>query len=118
MLLDKKHGVDEIKEYKIIEDTVSGLSVYVGENPVSTVNVWHGIVSSIARYRGESDTDKEKHPPAFFYNKDFDSGLEWGCFGIIEWTPNKANTEPEGLKGDIIPILFLLSRMGRFPLNL
>lgn len=118
LLLDKKHGVDEIKEYKIIEDAVFGLSVYVGENPVSTVKVWHGIVSSIARYRGESNTDEEKYPPTFFYNKDFDSGLEWGCFGIIEWAPNKSNIEPEGLNGDIIPILFLLSRMGRFPLNL
>lgn len=118
LLLDKLHGVDIVKQYKIEENLVGGLYVYINENPVSTVLVWHGIVSSIARFRKESDSESEKHPPAVFNDIDTASGLQWGLFGILEWTPNALNTDPAGVEGDIIPILFFLSRTGHLPLRL
>ena len=120
LLLDKLHGVDVIKQYKIKENIVGGLYVNIDENPVSTVKVWHGIVSSIARFRKESDSEKEKHPPTYFSDIDVSSGLQWGSFGIMEWSPNALNTDPApaGVEGDIIPILFFLSRTGHLPLRL
>lgn len=119
LLLDKLHGVDIIKQYKIEENPIAGLCVYIDENPVSTVLVWRGITSSIARFRSESDSERDKkHPPASFYDIDTASGLQWGSFGILEWTPNALNTDPAGVEGDIIPILLFLSRTGHLPLRL
>lgn len=118
LLLDKLHGIDIIKQYKIEENLVGGLYVYINENPVSTVLVWHGIVSSIARFSKESDSESKKNLPGFFSDIDVASGLQWGSFGILEWAPNALNTDPAGVEGDIIPILFFLSRTGHLPLRL
>lgn len=116
LLLDKADGVDEIKEYDL-QTSLTGLFVHIDTNPVQYVKVWRGITSSIAGYMMEIDTDSEHYPPSNFAdNIDLRGGLEWGSFGILEWTPNAANYDTSG-EPDIIPILFLLSRIGKFPLN-
>lgn len=114
LLLDKAAGVDEIKEYDLQTSLYDSLFVHIDTNPVQYVKVWRGITCSIARYMKEIDTDSEHYPPSDF--SDIDDGLQWGSFGILEWTPNAANYDTSG-EPDIIPILFLLSRIGKFPLN-
>lgn len=116
LLLDKAAGVDEIKEYDLQTSSSGSLFVHIENNPVQYVKVWRGITCSIARYMMETDTDSEHYPPANFYDIDERGGLQWGSFGILEWTPNVANYDTSG-EPDIIPILFLLSRLGKFPLN-
>lgn len=115
LLLDKAAGVDEIKEYDLQTSSFDSLFVHIDTNPVQYVKVWRGITCSIARYMKEIDTDSEHYPPSDFSDIDLD-GLRWGSFGILEWTPNAANYDTSG-EPDIIPILFLLSRIGKFPLN-
>lgn len=116
LLLDKAAGIDEIKEYDLQTSSSGSLFVHIDTNPVQYVKVWHGITCSIARYMMEIDTDSEHYPPADFSDVGDSGGLEWGSFGILEWTPNSANYDTSG-EPDIIPILFLLSRIGKFPLN-
>ena len=116
LLLDKAAGVDEIKEYDLQTSSSGSLFVHIDTNPVQYVKVWRGITSSIARYMMEIDTDSEHYPPSDFPDIDERSGLQWGSFGILEWTPNSANYDTSG-EPDIIPILFLLSHIGKFPLN-
>lgn len=118
LLLDKAAGVDEIKEYDLQTSTSSSgsLFVHIDTNPVQYVKVWRGIICSIARYMMEIDTDSEHYPPSDFSDISLRGGLQWGSFGILEWTPNSANYDTSG-EPDIIPILFLLSHIGKFPLN-
>ena len=116
LLLDKAAGVDEIKEYDLQTSLSGSLFVHIDTNPVQYVKVWRGITCSIARYMMEIDTDSEHYPPSDFSDIDQRVGLQWGSFGILEWTPNAANYDTSG-EPDIIPILFLLSRIGKFPLN-
>lgn len=116
LLLDKAAGVDEIKEYDLQTSSYGSLFVHIDTNPVQYVKVWRGITCSIARYMMEIDTDSEHYPPSDFSDIDLRGGLQWGSFGILEWTPNSANYDTSG-EPDIIPILFLLSRIGKFPLN-
>lgn len=116
LLLDKAGGVDEIKEYDLQTTSFGSLFVHIDTNPVQYVKVWRGITCSIARYMMEIDADSEHYPPADFSNIDARCGLQWGSFGMLEWTPNAANYDTSG-EPDIIPILFLLSRIGKFPLN-
>lgn len=116
LLLDKAAGVDEIQEYDLQTTSFDLLFVHIDINPVQYVKVWRGITCSIARYMMEIDTDSEHYPPADFSDIDDRGGLQWGSFGILEWTPNSANYDTSG-EPDIIPILFLLSRIGKFPLN-
>lgn len=116
LLLDKAAGVDEIREYDLQTNSYDSLFVHIDTNPVQYVKVWHGIICSIARYMKEIDTDSEHYPPSDFSDIDLYNGLQWGSFGILEWTPNAANYDTSG-EPDIIPILFLLSRIGKFPLN-
>ena len=116
LLLDKAAGVDEIKAYDLQTSSFDSLFVHIDTNPVQYVKVWRGITCSIARYLMEIDTDSEHYPPADFSDIDLSGGLQWGSFGILEWTPNAANYDTSG-EPDIIPILFLLSRIGKFPLN-
>lgn len=116
LLLDKAAGIDEIKEYDLQTNSYGSLFVHIDTNPVQYVKVWHGITCSIARYMMEIDTDREHYPPSNFSDIDLRGGLQWGSFGILEWTPNAANYDTSG-EPDIIPILFLLSRTGKFPLN-
>lgn len=116
LLLDKAAGIDEIKEYDLQTSSSGSLFVHIDTNPVQYVKVWHGITCSIARYMMEIDTDSEHYPPSDFSDIDDRGGLQWGSFGILEWTPNAANYDTSG-EPDIIPILFLLSRVGKFPLN-
>lgn len=116
LLLDKAAGVDEIKEYDVQTSIVGSLFVHIDTNPVQYVKVWRGITCSIARYLMEIDTDSEHYPPSDFSDINIDGGLQWGSFGILEWTPNAANYDTSG-EPDIIPILFMLSRIGKFPLN-
>lgn len=116
LLLDKAAGVDEIKEYDLQTNSYDSLFVHIDTNPVQYVKVWRGITCSIARYMMEIDTDSEHYPPSDFSDIDLRGGLQWGSFGILEWTPNAANYDTSG-EPDIIPILFLLSHIGKFPLN-
>lgn len=116
LLLDKAAGVDEIKEYDLQTSLSGSLFVHIDTNPVQYVKVWRGITCSIARYMMETDTDGEHYPPDNFYDIDERGGLQWGYFGMLEWTPNAANYDTSG-DPDIIPILFLLSRLGKFPLK-
>ena len=116
LLLDKAAGVDEIKEYDLQTSLSGSLFVHIDTNPVQYVKVWRGITCSIARYMMEIDTDSEHYPPSDFSDIDLRGGLQWGSFGILEWTPNAANYDTSG-EPDIIPILFLLSRIGKSPLN-
>lgn len=116
LLLDKAAGVDEIQEYDLQTTGSGSLYVHIDTNPVQNVKVWRGITCSIARYMMEIDTDSEHYPPADFSDIDNLCGLEFGSFGMLEWTPNAANYDTSG-EPDIIPILFLLSRIGKFPLN-
>lgn len=116
LLLDKAAGVDEIKEYDLQTSSFGSLFVHIDTNPVQYVKVWRGITCSIARYMMEIDTDSEHYPPSDFYDIDLRGGLQWGSFGILEWTPNAANYDTTG-EPDIIPILVLLSHIGKFPLN-
>lgn len=116
LLLDKADGVDEIKEYDLQTTSFDSLFVHIDTNPVQHVKVWHGITCSIARYAMEIDTDSEHYPPSNFSDIDGFNGLQGGSFGILEWAPNAANYDTSG-EPDIIPILFLLSRIGKFPLN-
>lgn len=116
LLLDKAAGVDEIKEYDLQTSLSGSLFVHIDTNPVQYVKVWRGITCSIARYMMEIDTDSEHYPPSDFSDIDLRGGLQWGSFGILEWTPNSANYDTSG-EPDIIPILFLLSHIGKFPLN-
>lgn len=116
LLLDKAAGVDEIKEYDLQTSLSGSLFVHIDTNPVQYVKVWRGITCSIARYMREVDTDSEHYPPSDFSDIDLGDGLQWGSFGILEWTPNAANYDTSG-EPDIIPILFLLSHIGKFPLN-
>lgn len=116
LLLDKAAGVDEIKEYDLQTNLSGSLFVHIDTNPVQYVKVWRGITCSIARYMMEIDTDSEHYPPSDFPDIDLRGGLQWGSFGILEWTPNAANYDTSG-EPDIIPIMFLLSRIGKFPLN-
>lgn len=116
LLLDKAAGVDEIKEYDLQTYSYGSLFVHIDTNPVQYVKVWHGITCSIARYMEEIDTDSKHYPPSDFSDIDLRGGLQWGSFGILEWAPNAANYDTSG-EPDIIPILFLLSRTGKFPLN-
>lgn len=116
LLLDKAAGVDEIKEYDLQTSSSGSLFVHIDTNPVQYVKVWRGITCSIARYMMEIDTDSEHYPPADFSDIDGSCGLQWGSFGILEWAPNAANYDTSG-EPDIIPILFLLSRIGKLPLN-
>lgn len=116
LLLDKAAGVDEIKEYDLQTSLSGSLFVHIDTNPVQYVKVWRGITCSIARYMMEIDTDSEHYPPSDFPDIDLRGGLQWGSFGILEWTPNAANYDTSG-EPDIIPILFLLSHIGKFPLN-
>lgn len=116
LLLDKAAGVDEIKEYNLQTSLSGSLFVHIDTNPVQYVKVWRGITCSIARYMKEIDTDSEHYPPSDFSNIELRGGLQMGSFGILEWTPNAANYDTSG-EPDIIPILFLLSRIGKFPLN-
>lgn len=116
LLLDKAAGVDEIREYDLHTNSIGSLFVHIDTNPVQYVKVWRGITCSIARYMKEIDTDSEHYPPSDFYDIEQYFGLQWGSFGILEWTPNAANYDTSG-EPDIIPILFLLSRIGKFPLN-
>lgn len=116
LLLDKAAGVDEIKEYDLQTSSYGSLFVHIDTNPVQYVKVWRGITCSIARYMKEIDTDSEHYPPSDFSNINLFGGLQWGSFGILEWTPNAANYDTSG-EPDIIPILFLLSHIGKFPLN-
>ena len=116
LLLDKAAGVDEIKEYDLQTSSSGSLFVHIDTNPVQYVKVWRGITCSIARYMKEIDTDSEHYPPSDFSNINLFGGLQWGSFGILEWTPNAANYDTSG-EPDIIPILFLLSHIGKFPLN-
>lgn len=116
LLLDKAAGVDEIKEYDLQTSLSGSLFVHIDTNPVQYVKVWRGITCSIARYMMEIDTDSEHYPPSDFSDIDLRGGLQWGSFGILEWTPNAANYDTSG-EPDIIPILFMLCRIGRFPLN-
>ena len=116
LLLDKAAGVDEIKEYDLQTTLTGSLFVHIDTNPVQYVKVWRGITCSIARYMREIDTHSEHYPPSDFSDIDLGNGLQWGSFGILEWTPNAANYDTSG-EPDIIPILFLLSRIGKFPLN-
>lgn len=116
LLLDKAAGVDEIKEYDLQTNLSGSLFVHIDTNPVQYVKVWRGITCSIARYMMEIDTDSEHYPPSDFSDIDLRGGLQWGSFGILEWTPNAANYDTSG-EPDIIPILFLLSHIGKFPLN-
>lgn len=116
LLLDKAAGVDEIKEYDLQTSSYGSLFVHIDTNPVQYVKVWRGITCSIARYMMEIDTDSEHYPPSDFSDIDMRGGLQWGSFGILEWTPNAANYDTSG-EPDIIPILFILSRIGKFPLN-
>lgn len=116
LLLDKAAGVDEIKEYDLQTSSSGSLFVHIDTNPVQYVKVWRGITCSIARYTKEIDKGSEHYPPSDFSDIDLRGGLQWGSFGILEWTPNAANYDTSG-EPDIIPILFLLSRIGKFPLN-
>lgn len=116
LLLDKAAGVDEIKEYDLQTSSSDSLFVHIDTNPVQYVKVWRGITCSIARYMKEIETDSEHYPPSDFSDIDLRGGLQWGSFGILEWTPNAANYDTSG-EPDIIPILFLLSHIGKFPLN-
>ena len=116
LLLDKAAGVDEIKEYDLQTSSYGSLFVHIDTNPVQYVKAWRGITCSIARYMMEIDTDSEHYPPYDFPDIDLRGGLQWGSFGILEWTPNAANYDTSG-EPDIIPILFLLSHIGKFPLN-
>ena len=116
LLLDKAAGIDEIKEYDLQTSSFGLLFVHIDTNPVQYVKVWHGITCSIARYMMEIDTDSEHYPPADFSDIDDRGGLQWGSFGILEWTPNDANYDTSG-EPDVIPILFLLSHIGKFPLD-
>ena len=116
LLLDKAAGVDEIKEYDLQTSLSGSLFVHIDTNPVQYVKVWRGITCSIARYMMEIDSDSEHYPPSDFRDIDQRGGLQWGSFGILEWTPNSANYDTSG-EPDIIPILFLLSHIGKFPLN-
>lgn len=116
LLLDKAAGVDEIKEYDLQTSLSGSLFVHIDTNPVQYVKVWRGITCSIARYMMEIDTDSKHYPPSDFSDIDLRGGLQWGSFGILEWTPNAANYDTSG-EPDIIPILVLLSRIGKFPLN-
>lgn len=116
LLLDKAAGVDEIKEYDLQTTLYGSLFVHIDTNPVQYVKAWRGIACSIARYMREIDTDSEQYPPSDFLDIDERGGLQWGSFGILEWTPNAANYDTSG-EPDIIPILFLLSHIGKFPLN-
>lgn len=116
LLLDKAAGIDEIKEYDLQTSSSGSLFVHIDTNPVQYVKVWRGITCSIARYMMEIDTDSEHYPPSDFPDIDLRGGLQWGSFGILEWTPNAANYDTSG-EPDIIPILFLLSHVGKFPLN-
>lgn len=116
LLLDKAAGVDEIKEYDLQTSLYGSLFVHIDTNPVQYVKVWRGITCGIARYMMEIETDSEHYPPADFSDIDESGGLQWGSFGILEWTPNAANYDTSG-EPDIIPILFLLSRIGKFPLK-
>ena len=116
LLLDKAAGIDEIKEYDLQTSLSGSLFVHIDTNPVQYVKVWRGITCSIARYMMEIDTDSEHYPPSDFSDIDERGGLQWGSFGILEWAPNSANYDTSG-EPDIIPILFLLSRIGKFPLN-
>lgn len=116
LLLDKAAGVDEIKEYDLQTNLSGSLFVHIDTNPVQYVKVWRGITCSIARYMMEIDTDSEHYPPSDFSDINTRGGLQWGSFGILEWTPNAANYDTSG-EPDIIPILFMLSRIGKFPLN-
>lgn len=116
LLLDKAAGVDEIKEYDLQTSLYGSLFVHIDTNPVQYVKVWRGITCSIARYMMEIDTDSKHYPPSDFSDIDDRGGLQWGSFGILEWTPNAANYDTSG-EPDIIPILVLLSRIGKFPLN-
>ena len=116
LLLDKAAGVDEIKEYDLQTNSFDSLFVHIDTNPVQYVKAWRGITCSIARYMKEIDTDSEHYPPSDFYDINQRGGLQWGSFGILEWTPNAANYDTSG-EPDIIPILFLLSHIGKFQLN-
>lgn len=116
LLLDKAAGVDEIKEYDLQTSSSDLLFVHIDTNPVQYVKVWRGITSGIARYMMEIDTDSEHYPPSDFSDIDGRDGLQWGSFGILEWAPNDASYDTSG-EPDIIPILFLLSHIGKFPLN-
>ena len=116
LLLDKAAGIDEIKEYDLQITSYDLLYVHIDTNPVQYVKAWRGITCSIARYMKEIDTDSKYHPPSDYPDIDSSGGLQWGSFGILEWTPNAANYDTSG-EPDIIPILFLLSHMGKFPLN-
>lgn len=116
LLLDKAAGVDEIKEYDLQTSLSGSLFVHIDTNPVQYVKVWRGITCSIARYMMEIDTDSEHYPPSDFFDIGDRGGLERGSFGILEWTPNAANYDTSG-EPDIIPILFMLSHIGKFPLN-
>lgn len=116
LLLDKAAGVDEIKEYDLQTSLYGSLFVHIDTNPVQYVKVWRGITCSIAHYMKEIETDSEHYPPSDFFDIDLGGGLQWGSFGILEWTPNAANYDTSG-EPDIIPILFLLSHIGKFPLN-
>lgn len=116
LLLDKAAGVDEIKEYDLQTSLSGSLFVHIDTNPVQYVKVWRGITCSIAHYMMEIDTDSEHYPPSDFSDINLRGGLQRGSFGILEWTPNSANYDTSG-EPDIIPILFLLSHIGKFPLN-
>lgn len=116
LFLDKAAGVDEVKDYAIKEGVTGGLYVTIDTNPVQYVKVWRGVTCCIARYMKEVDEEDEHYPPGDFSDLDERGGLQWGAFGILEWTPNDANYDTSG-EPDIIPILFLLSRQGKFPLN-
>ena len=115
LLLDKADGIDEIKEYDLQTSSSGSLFVHIDTNPVQYVKVWRGITCSTALYAMEIDNGTEHYPPADFSDLDGRGGLQWGSFGILEWTPNAANYDTSG-EPDIIPILFLLSRIGKFQL--
>lgn len=119
LLLDKAAGVDRIEEYELKgeETGLTSLYVTIDTNPVSYVKAWRGITAGVARYMAWKDTQKEHYPPSNFYDIDNREGLQWGSFGVLEWTPNDANYDTSGGDPDIIPILFLLGRVGKFPLK-
>lgn len=113
LLLDKTHGVDFFQNFERHSNEILGDGVNITYTGAPYIKVWTGLLSTISADNRLDNTDSENSPPRVFYDVDGTRGIDYGDYAILAWAPSDKNGAPSINDDGIIPITFLLSRMGK-----